>query len=240
MFQVIWKETGWGTIIYLAALLSIDVDAVRGGGGRRRRTAGGGCGTSRCRASSAVTILLLILRLGSILSVGFEQILLQRDAVGPDAGEVLDTYVYFQRHRRRAVGHDGRRRAGQGHRRDWCWCSRANKIAHRLGQDGCVPMMRAPSGPSRAPARRGWSSRAVLERSSSSSCWRDLGAGDVPVHQRASRPAWPASRRSPNGGLILLWPQHPTLEAYRTIFQGGIVTRAIDGQHRRSRSSARC
>ncbi len=40
-------------------------------------------------------ILLLILQLGSILSVGFEQILLQRDNVGPGAGEVLDTYVYF-------------------------------------------------------------------------------------------------------------------------------------------------
>ena len=35
-------------------------------------------------------ILLAILRLGQILSVGFEQILLQRDFVGPDAGEVLD------------------------------------------------------------------------------------------------------------------------------------------------------
>jgi putative aldouronate transport system permease protein len=40
-------------------------------------------------------LLLLILNLGSILSVGFEQILLQRDAVGADAAEVLDTYVYF-------------------------------------------------------------------------------------------------------------------------------------------------
>ena len=33
---------------------------------------------------------------GPILSVGFEQILLQRNAVGPAAGEVLDTYVYFK------------------------------------------------------------------------------------------------------------------------------------------------
>ncbi len=42
-----------------------------------------------------VILMLLILRLGDILSVGFEQILLQRDAVGPDAAEVMDTYVYF-------------------------------------------------------------------------------------------------------------------------------------------------
>ncbi len=52
-----------------------------------------------------VTILLLILRLGSILSVGFEQILLQRNAVGADAGEVLDTYVYFNGIVGGAVGH---------------------------------------------------------------------------------------------------------------------------------------
>jgi putative aldouronate transport system permease protein len=94
-FQVIWKETGWGTIIYLAALLAIEADlyeaaAVDGAGSWRRLwyiTLPGIVG---------VTILLLILRLGNILSAGFEQILLQRNAVGPDAGEILDTYVYFQ------------------------------------------------------------------------------------------------------------------------------------------------
>jgi putative aldouronate transport system permease protein len=92
--QVIWKETGWGTIIYLAALLNIEAAlyeaAVMDGAGRGARlrhiTLPGILG---------VTILLLILRLGAVLSVGFEQILLQRNAVGPAAGEVLDTYVYF-------------------------------------------------------------------------------------------------------------------------------------------------
>ena len=92
--ELIWKETGWGTIIYLAALLSIDITlyeaaAVDGAGSWRRLwhvTLPGLIG---------VTILLLILRLGQVLSVGFEQILLQRDFVGPEAGEVLDTYVYF-------------------------------------------------------------------------------------------------------------------------------------------------
>ncbi len=39
-------------------------------------------------------MLLLILRLGDALTVGFEQIVLQQNAVGRDASEVLDTYVY--------------------------------------------------------------------------------------------------------------------------------------------------
>jgi putative aldouronate transport system permease protein len=43
-----------------------------------------------------ITILLLILNLGNILTTGFEQILLQEPAVGADAGQVLDTFVYFE------------------------------------------------------------------------------------------------------------------------------------------------
>jgi putative aldouronate transport system permease protein len=43
-----------------------------------------------------VIVLLLILRLGDALTVGFEQFILQRNAVGAGAAEVLDTYVYFE------------------------------------------------------------------------------------------------------------------------------------------------
>ncbi len=93
VLQLVWKETGWGTIIYLAALLSIDKELYEAsavdGAGRWRQlwhvTLPGLIG---------ITVLLAILQLGQILSVGFEQILLQRDFVGPEAGEVLDTYVY--------------------------------------------------------------------------------------------------------------------------------------------------
>ena len=38
---------------------------------------------------------MLILQLGNALSVGFEQLILQRDAVGAGAAEVLDTFVYY-------------------------------------------------------------------------------------------------------------------------------------------------
>lgn len=92
--QVIWQGTGWGTIIFLAALTNIDASlyeaAAVDGASRWRRL-----WHISLPGIKAITILLLILRLGQVLTVGFEQILLQRDAVGPQAGEVLDTFVYY-------------------------------------------------------------------------------------------------------------------------------------------------
>lgn len=92
--QSIWKDAGWGTIIFLAALMNVDQElyeaaAVDGASGWHRLW------HITLPGIMPVIILLLILNLGSILSVGFEQIVLQRDNVGPGAGEVLDTYVYF-------------------------------------------------------------------------------------------------------------------------------------------------
>ncbi|MEV0587405.1 ABC transporter permease subunit [Nonomuraea sp. NPDC050310] len=92
--QLMWKDAGWGTIIFLAALLSISPElyeaAAMDGAGRWRRL-----WHVTLPGIMPIVILLLILNLGSILSVGFEQILLQRDAVGAEAGEVLDTFIYF-------------------------------------------------------------------------------------------------------------------------------------------------
>jgi len=82
-----------------------------------------------------VIILLLILRLGLILSVGFEQILLQRNAVGPAAGEVLDTYVYFKG----IVGGQWGITAAAGLIKGilgTILVISANKLAHRAGQEG--------------------------------------------------------------------------------------------------------
>jgi putative aldouronate transport system permease protein len=93
--QLIWKDTGFGTIIYLAALLNIDASlyeaAAVDGANRWQRLL-----NVTLPGMVGVTVLLLVLRLGFLLSVGFEQILLQRDAVGPAAGEVLDTFVYYR------------------------------------------------------------------------------------------------------------------------------------------------
>ncbi|MFD7158405.1 ABC transporter permease subunit [Kribbella sp. NPDC059898] len=91
--QIIWKDTGWATILFLAALSQIDSQLYE---------AASVDGATRLRQLWHVTlpglrgiiILLFILRLGDSLTVGFEQIVLQQQAVGRDVSEVLDTYVY--------------------------------------------------------------------------------------------------------------------------------------------------
>ena len=95
VLQGIWKEVGWGTIIFLAALTKIDTQlyeaaVVDGANGWRRLW------HVTLPGIRGVVVLLLILRLGSMFSVGFEQYFLQRGAVGPEAAEVLDTFVYFR------------------------------------------------------------------------------------------------------------------------------------------------
>ena len=91
--QTIWKDAGWGTIIFLAALSQIDQEqyeaaAVDGAGPWQRMW------NITLPNLKGLFILLLILRLGNSLSVGFEQIILQQGPVGIPASEVLDTYVF--------------------------------------------------------------------------------------------------------------------------------------------------
>jgi putative aldouronate transport system permease protein len=93
--EAIWKDVGWGTIVFLAALAGIDQSlyeaaAVDGAGSWRRLW------HVTLPGLRPIVIVLLILRLGDALSVGFEQYILQREAVGRQAAEVLDTYVYYQ------------------------------------------------------------------------------------------------------------------------------------------------
>lgn len=91
--QAVWKDTGWASILFLAALSQISSELYE---------ASSVDGASRFRQLWHVTlpglrsviILLFILKLGDSLSIGFEQIVLQQNAVGRTASEVLDTYVY--------------------------------------------------------------------------------------------------------------------------------------------------
>ena len=92
--QAVWKDAGWGIIVFLAALSAIDpaqyeAAAVDGAGRWKRMW------HVTLPGLRSVIVLLLILRLGDSLTVGFEQMILQRDAVGAEASEVLDTFVYY-------------------------------------------------------------------------------------------------------------------------------------------------
>ncbi|WP_435822033.1 ABC transporter permease [Actinacidiphila alni] len=132
--QVIWKDAGWGTIIFLAALMQVneqtlEAAAIDGAGPWRRFW------HVTLPAIRPVVVLLLIMRLGDILSVGFEQMLLQRSSVGPEAGEVLDTFVYYHG----IVDGDAGYAAAAGLFKGLIGAAlvfTANKIAHRLGEQG--------------------------------------------------------------------------------------------------------
>jgi putative aldouronate transport system permease protein len=92
--QAVWKEAGWGLIVFLAALAAIDPSlyeqAAVDGAGRWRRMR-----HITMPGLRGIVVLMLVLRLGNALSVGFEQMLIQRQAVGAGAADVLDTYSYI-------------------------------------------------------------------------------------------------------------------------------------------------
>ncbi|WP_310738224.1 ABC transporter permease [Microbispora sp. H10949] len=92
--QVVWKEAGWGIVVFLAALSAMnpglyEAAAVDGAGPFRRMW------HITLPGLRGVIVLMLVLRLGGALSVGFEQFLIQRDAVGHETAEVLDTYAFY-------------------------------------------------------------------------------------------------------------------------------------------------
>ncbi|MEU4834161.1 ABC transporter permease subunit [Streptosporangium sp. NPDC023615] len=132
--QLIWKECGWATIIFLAALSQVDEQqyeaaALDGAGWGRRLW------HVTLPAIRPVIVLLLVLRLGEFLSIGFEQFFLQRQSVGPETGEVLETFVYFTGF----AGGDFGYAAAVGLFKGLIGVVliyTANKVAHRLGEQG--------------------------------------------------------------------------------------------------------
>lgn len=132
--EVIWKDAGWGTIIFLAALMQVDEQqyeaaAIDGAGPWRRFW------HVTLPSIRPIVVLLLIMRLGDILSVGFEQMLLQRQSVGPEVGEVLDTFVFWQG----IVGGDIGYATAAGLFKGLVGAALvfvANRIAHKLGEQG--------------------------------------------------------------------------------------------------------
>ncbi|NOU98136.1 ABC transporter permease subunit [Paenibacillus sp. LMG 31456] len=91
--QSIWKEAGWGTVIFLAAIAGVDpqlYEAAKMDGASRLRQAW----HVTLPAIRSVIIILLILRIGHIMDVGFEQVFLMMNGAVSEVADVFDTYVY--------------------------------------------------------------------------------------------------------------------------------------------------
>nr|WP_258525642.1 sugar ABC transporter permease [Paenibacillus sp. YN15] len=89
----IWKEIGWGAIVYLAALAGIDPQLYEAA------TVDGANKWHQLRhitlpALLPTVVILFILRLGHVLDVGFEQVFVLYNPMVYGVADVIETYVY--------------------------------------------------------------------------------------------------------------------------------------------------
>ena len=89
----IWQGIGWGSIIYLSALSGISQDqyeaATIDGAGRFRRVI-----HVTLPGLSSTIVIMLILRIGQLLSVGYEKIILLYNPGTYETADVISSYVY--------------------------------------------------------------------------------------------------------------------------------------------------
>ena len=89
----IWKEAGWGTIIYLSALTAINPEyyeaAKVDGANRFQQTL-----YITLPGISGTIVIMLILAIGGLMNNGFEQIFLFKNNLNQSVAEVFETYVY--------------------------------------------------------------------------------------------------------------------------------------------------
>ncbi|WP_409340266.1 ABC transporter permease [Paenibacillus sp. MBLB4367] len=89
----IWKEVGWGAIIYLAALAGIDPQqyeaAIIDGANKWRQI-----WHITLPALLSTIVILFVLRLGHVLDVGFEQIFVLYHPIVYEVSDVIETFVY--------------------------------------------------------------------------------------------------------------------------------------------------
>ncbi len=88
-----WKEIGWGSIIYLAALAGISPElyesAMIDGANKIQRL-----WYITLPSITSTIIVVLILRLGKMMDIGFEQIFMLYNPMVYKVGDIIDTYVY--------------------------------------------------------------------------------------------------------------------------------------------------
>ena len=89
----IWKGAGWGSIIYLSSLSSINpalYEAAKIDGASRFKQ----MLHITLPALAPTIVLMLIMDCGRIMNVGFEKVLLMQNSLNLDVSEVISTYVY--------------------------------------------------------------------------------------------------------------------------------------------------
>lgn len=89
----VWRSIGWNSIVYLAAMTSIDPQQYEAA------TMDGANWLQRIMhvtipAVMPIISLMLILRVGELLDAGFEQVYLLYSPVVFDVGDIIDTFVY--------------------------------------------------------------------------------------------------------------------------------------------------
>lgn len=89
----IWQHCGWNSIIYFAALSTVDqelYDACKIDGANRLQT----IRHIEIPALVPTIVILLILNMGNVLNVGFEKVFLMQNSLNLPVSEVISTYVY--------------------------------------------------------------------------------------------------------------------------------------------------
>jgi putative aldouronate transport system permease protein len=93
VFSGVWQSTGWGTIIYLAALSGVDPQhhesAVVEGANRLQRI-----WHINIPFIFPTMVILLIMNVGNIMALGFEKILLFQNPLNLESSNVIATFVY--------------------------------------------------------------------------------------------------------------------------------------------------
>ena len=93
IFSDAWKEVGWSSIIYFAAIAGLDqecFEAARVDGANRMQQ----IWYVTIPGLMPTIVLMLILRVGSIMNAGFGQVLAMYNPTVYETGDIIETYIY--------------------------------------------------------------------------------------------------------------------------------------------------
>lgn len=93
VFSSMWKEVGWGSVVYLAAITGLDLEMYEAadidGANRFQRII-----FITLPSILPVIVIMFILRIGSFLNAGFDEIINMYNPAVYSVADIIDTYVY--------------------------------------------------------------------------------------------------------------------------------------------------